>query len=103
MAGSSNQFTYQMGGTQIAVGASLALAVVPPAGCNGWIVSKFSGGTMSFVTAATLKAGGLGYVPQATEVVTSDGPALFFLASTSGATVVANVMFKFSAGYSLLA
>lgn len=98
MAGSSNQYSYLVGGTQVVVGASLASGFTLPVGCIGWAVSKFSGGTMSFVRAATLQAGGLGYVPQPTEVVTNDGPGVFFLASTSGATVIANILFKFSAG-----
>lgn len=97
MAGSSNQFSYQFGGTQIPVGASLALQVVPPRGCNGWILSYASGGTLSLVGAATLAPG---FVLGTTDLIVSDGPATFFLAGASGATAVARVIFKYSSGYS---
>lgn len=96
MAGSSNQYTYQVGGTQIVVGASLATGVTIPALCNGWRLGYMSGGTLSFVQAATLQAAGPGYVLSTTETVECEGPGKFFLAA-AGATAIAKVLFKFSA------
>jgi hypothetical protein len=97
MAGSANQFAYQFGVTQLTIGASLAIGVTLPRCCLGWQVGWLSGGTMSFVNAATLSPG---YIVGTTEVVCSDGPAQFFLGAASGTTAIARVIFKYSAGFS---
>lgn len=97
-AGSSNQYVYQVGATQIIVGASLATQCNPPKGAIAWSVGYLSGGTLSLVNAATLTAG---YVLGTTETVNCDGPGVFFLGAASGTTAIAKVLFKYSSGFSL--
>lgn len=99
MAGSSNQFVYQIGATQLTIGASLAIGVTLPRGCNGWQVGWLSGGTLSIVNAATLNPG---YILGTSEVVSSVGPAVFFLGAASGSTTIARMLFTYSAGFSQL-
>ncbi len=97
MAGSSNQYSYQFGGTQIVIGASLAVQVNPPPKCNGWVVGYLSGGTLALVGAATLAPG---YILGTTDQIACEGPATFFLGAASGTTAVARVIFKYASGFS---
>jgi hypothetical protein len=100
MAGSSNQFCYGLAATLIPVPVALtATPVYPPAGCNGFFLKYQSGGTLAIVNALSGITAVNGYVLGATEQISVDGPAVFFL-NAAGSTSVAAVMFKRSAGYS---
>ncbi len=101
MAGSSNQFTYQLGVTLFNVGSAVgALQVIPPRGCNGVYFGLMSGQTWAISNAAGMSIGN-SFVLSATERLNFDGPATFFLAA-GGATAVVGIGFKYSAGFSQL-
>lgn len=97
MAGSSNQYVYQVGVTQIVVGASLATQVLPPRCTTDVTLKLFSGTSLALVNGATTQ---VGYPLGSTEVVKFLGPATFFL-SAAGTTQIASVLWGFSSGYSL--
>lgn len=101
MAGSSNQFYYQIGATQLAVGLSQTIQVLPGRGQDGWVVSLISAGSSgtAFVQGASNVASQ--GVPVPTAPLRIDGPATFFLAS-AGSTGVVGLMPLYSAGFSSL-
>ncbi len=99
----SNPYVYQIGCSQVAVGASLRLQVTPPAGVIQTRVGWASGGTLALVQSASAVAGTLasaGYILGTTETVDVPGPATFFM-TAGGTTSVARVMWQYSAGFSL--
>jgi hypothetical protein len=98
-SGSSNQFSYLYGQTNITIGTGLTVQVFPPRTCNAVVFGWQSGGSLAIVNSIGATAG-TGFVLTTTERMSCDGPAGFFLAA-SGATAVAGVLFKYSAGYSL--
>jgi len=95
MAGSSNQFTYSLGATLMAIptGAT-ATIVIPPKGSNGYYLKYASGGSLAIVPGIGSSGTPLGYLI-GSETINIDGPATFFLQS-GGATAVAAIAFKFS-------
>ncbi len=101
MSGSSNQFTYQLGVTQITIGTNVVTQILPPRGTNGVYFGWQSGGSLAIMNGAGSSGNLGGFVLGTTERVNLDGPATFFL-SASGATSVAGIVFKYSAGFSLL-
>lgn len=107
MAGSSQQFAYGMGATQvnIGVGGAANVLIKPPIYTNGVFFKYLSGGSLSIVSngisGSPGASGALGYILSTTEVVNIDGPAMFFLAA-SGTTAVAEVVFRYSGGMSLM-
>ena len=99
MAGSSNQFTYGLGVTQLAVPTgTTGVMVIPPAYCNGVELGWYSGGSLS-ITNQWSQGASAGWVLGTTERKLYDGPVKFFLNAT-GATSVAQIIFKMSSGYS---
>ncbi|MES1986993.1 MAG: hypothetical protein V4440_03010 [Pseudomonadota bacterium] len=100
MAGSSNQYGYQIGQTLVPVGLSAPIQVIPPRTAIAMVLSWGSGGTLLLVNSLGASAGN-GSALSTTERLVFDGPATFFLAA-SGTTSIANVWFKFSSGYSSL-
>ncbi len=101
MAGSSNQFTYQLGMTLFNVGSGVgALQIVPPRGCNGVYFGLASGQTWAISNSTGMSIGN-SFVLSATERLNFDGPATFFLAA-GGATAVIGLVWKYSAGFSQL-
>ena len=101
MAGSSNQFSYQLGATQFIVGSGVgALQVVPPRGTNGLWFGPMSGQTYAISNQAGASIGN-SFVLNATDRISINGPATFFLAA-GGATAIFGIVFEYSAGYSQL-
>ena len=101
MAGSSNQYCYGMQATLLTIGnGATTLQVSPPAHCNGHILRWQSGGSLAIVNQSGMTAA-QGYILGTTEQIITTGPAQFFLAA-GGATSVAQVIWKLSAGYSQL-
>lgn len=100
MAGSSNQFVYQLGQTLIPVGLSATVQVIPPRGCNGIYFGWQSGGSLALSNQSGLSMGQC-YLLGTTERINVDGPATFFLVA-AGTTSMAGVVFKYSSGYSIL-
>jgi hypothetical protein len=97
---SGDQFVYGLAPTLIPVPVALtATAVIPPANCNGWFLKQHSGGTLAVVNAASGLTAAQGFILGASMTLEVTGPAAFFL-NAGGATAVAAVMFKRSAGYS---
>lgn len=100
---------YYLGATQIAMGplgASLFPTLVkPPEGCVGGLVQRISGNTLEILpsylankTISGATAGGLGFILGGSLAAYAfEGPAAFYLAAT-GATTIAGIMWKFSAG-----
>lgn len=101
MAGSSNQFTYNLGATSIAVPVgNTGIAVIPPAHCIGVFLRYNTGGTLAITN--QLAAGATtGMYVSAVDTISIDGPAQFFLNAT-GATAVAGIAWKLSSGISFL-
>ncbi len=102
MAGSSNQFVYQLGVTLLAIPALSVVQVIPPRTCIGSMFGYVSGGSLSIMNGAG-SSGGLGGImlgATTAAMINVDGPATFFLAAT-GATSVAGIVFKYSSGFSL--
>jgi hypothetical protein len=101
MAGSSQQFVYGLGVTQVPIVATVATRIIPPAGTNSSVVKYLSGGTLAVVNGGASGSLGmsaaLGYILSTTETVNVSGPASFFL-SAGGSTSVAQIMFGFSSG-----
>lgn len=96
MAGSSNQYTYSLGVTLLAVVAgATATLVVPPKGANGVEIKYASGGSLAIVPGIGSSGVPLGWQLTSTPEVI-DGPATFFL-NAGGATAVAAIKFKYSA------
>ncbi len=95
---SSNQWTYSLGATLMAIptGAT-ATIVVPPKGSHGYFLKYASGGSLAIVPGIGSSGTALGYVIGSTEVLSIDGPASFFL-QAGGATAIAGMLFKFSSG-----
>lgn len=103
---------YYMGATQIALaplGASVfPTRISPPDACIGGMVQRLSGGSLEIMpsylankTISGATAGGLGFVLGGSLLpVPFEGPAAFYLGA-SGATVVAGILWKFSAGSTL--
>lgn len=107
MAGSSQQFTYGFGVTQIAVGTGGAanVRISPPNYVNGMLLKYLSGGSLCIVSngisGSPGASGALGYILGTTEVVSTEGPASFFLAA-SGTTAIAQIAWKLSGGNSMM-
>lgn len=107
MAGSSQQFTYGFGVTQVPVGTGGAanVRIVPPQYANGMFLKYLSGGTLAIVSNGLSGSPGasaaLGYILSTTDVISIEGPASFFLAA-SGTTAIAQIAFKLSSGMSTL-
>ncbi len=105
MAGSSQQFQYGFGATQVNVGIGGAanVRITPPLYANGMFLKYGSGGSLAIVSnglsGSPGASGSLGYVLGTTEVMNIDGPACFFLAAV-GTTSVAQIAFKYSSGMS---
>lgn len=93
--------TYGLAPTLIAVPAGLTcVAVTPPHSCAGMFVKYQSGGTLAVMPNASGLTVTSGYLLLSGEQpLNIDGPAQFFLAA-GGATAVAAVMFKRTAGFS---
>lgn len=103
---------YFMGATQIAcpaLGASFwPVRVSPPDGCIGGLVQRISGGSLEIMpsylankTISGATAGNQGFLLGGSLVpIPFEGPAAFYLAAT-GATAVAGILWKFSAGSTL--
>lgn len=94
--------TYQLGATQIIVGTGISLIVqVNPDRCrNGGFFKRAigSGGTLAIVNGMGSTAAN-GYILGETEVVSFQGPALFFLAAM-GATVTVAFVPSYNMGFS---
>ncbi len=89
--------TYGMGGTQIPVGLSATVRVVPPLFCNGGFFKLVGGGTLAIVSGiSALPAAG--YLMGSGEAISMSGPASFYLAA-SGATATVHCVFTFSQGW----
>ncbi len=101
MAGSSNQFTYQLGVTQLTIGTNAVVQVLPPRGCNGVYFGWQSGGSLAIMSGAGTSGPLGGFLLGTTERVNLDGPATFFLGA-GGSTSIAGIAWKYSAGFSLL-
>ncbi len=101
MAGSSNQFTYNLGATVLTVptGAT-GIQVTPPAHCLGWLMSWNSGSTVAITNQLALGATTGFYIPTSNPI-SVDGPAQFFLVA-GGATSTVGIAWKLSSGISLL-
>lgn len=93
-----NQNTKVIGGTQIVVGLSAIVQVTSEAYVNGWTIKKFSGGSLTIVSATTSTIG-TGYVVGDSEAINVDGPAMFYL-SAVGATVTVHALQSKSSGAS---
>ncbi len=105
MAGSSQQFIYALGATQVTIpagGGDANVLVSPPAYCNYVRLAYQSGGSLSIVSnglsGSPGASGALGFVLSTTEIPI-DGPARFYLAAT-GSTSVAKIVWGFSSGFS---
>lgn len=94
---SSDLRTYGLFPTLMAIGTSLSAQVTPPAKCAGMFLKYASGASLAVVGASGV-AVSAGYVLGSTDI-SIDGPATFYM-SAGGATAVASIMFKMSAGYS---
>lgn len=98
-AGSSNQFVYGLGTTQVIVGTgNTGIPVIPPAHTLGVMFKYLSGGSL-WITNQLAQVGASGYL-MSTADYSIDGPAQFFLNAT-GATSIACIAWKYSAGWSL--
>ncbi len=86
--------TYSMGATLMNIGTGITqvVQIVPAAGTNGGFfkLAVGSGGTLSIVSGAGVSANA-GYILGATEVVSFEGPALFWLAAMGATATVAYV------------
>lgn len=91
--------TYNMGATQLTVGLSICVQVVPDRHVIGYQFKRQSGGTLAIVQGQSMLTTS-GYILDATEIVTVYGPASFFLAAAGTASVV-GIVFKYSQGFSL--
>lgn len=97
---SSDQPTYAMGATQLAIGITYttgAIRITPPQYCNGWILKSLSGGSLAIVQGISNIAS-QGYLLGSGEAISAGGPAVFYLAA-QGATAVAGCIFTYSQGY----
>ena len=100
MGRESDIFGLAGGRLHIPVGATLATLMEPIAGQISWVVKYLSGGTLEILGAtlptagSTLSAGdlstlsGTGYLMGTSEALSIDGPARFYLSSTSATTVI---------------
>src|SRR6185503_14570187 len=100
MAGSSNQFTYQLGSTLVSIGTNGVSQILPPRGCNGVYFGWQSGGSLAIMNGPGNSGTLGGYLMGTSEHITIDGPATFFLGA-AGSTAVCAIVFKYSAGFSL--
>lgn len=100
MAGSSNQYAYQLGATLVTVATgATATQISPPRCTNGIYFGYQSGGSLAIVNAQGQTCA-QGYLMGTTEHITIEGPSTFFLAA-GGSTAIAAIVFKYSAGFSL--
>lgn len=99
MAFGSNQQVFQLGVTLIPIPTGPAIQVIPPRTCIGYYFGMNSGQTWAISNQVGASIGN-SFVLTATERLTVDGPANFFIAA-GGATMVLGVVFRFSTGYSL--
>jgi len=99
VAGSSNQYVYQLGSTLLAVPTGPAVQVTVPRGTNGVYFGLQSGQTLAIANQIGASIGN-SYVMGPTERMNIDGPATFFLAA-GGATAVVGIVWKYSSGYSI--
>ncbi len=110
----SQQNVYAVGSTQIAVGLSALIRIIPPAYAIATTIKIASGSGTLWVTPAPAlglgasltgtAAGSMitgGYFLGALEVFNVGGPAKFYL-SASGATVTAALIFGFTDGQQLI-
>lgn len=94
--------TYALAPTLIAIPvAATSVAITPPANCAGFYLKSQGGGTLALVLhasgAGASAANGYNFVGN--EVMDVKGPAQFFL-NAGGATAVAAIVFKRTAGFS---
>lgn len=88
--------TYLLGSTVMTVGLSGAVAFIPPSGCNGGFFKINAGGGTLYLASSFSQAPGASLYPVgATEVISFEGPARFFLAA-AGATMSVSVGLKYS-------
>jgi len=101
MAGSSNQFTYNLGATVVTIptGAT-GIQIIPPAHCLGWFLSWNSGSTIA-ITNQLNQGATCGFYISTTTPLSVQGPAQFFLIA-GGATSTAGIAWKYSHGISQL-
>lgn len=101
MAGSSNQFVYNLGSTVITVptGAT-GVAIVPPNHCMGFFLSVNSGSTVA-ITNQLAQGATTGFYLSTTNPLSVDGPAQFFMVA-GGATSTVGIAWKYSYGISVL-
>lgn len=95
---SSDLPTYGMGATQIAVGLSATVRVIPPSGCNGGFFKIHSGGGTLAIVNGFSSVVTSGYWLNSGEAISMSGPSAFYLAA-AGATMVAATVFTYSQGY----
>lgn len=96
MAGSSNQWAYGLGSTNVAIIAGATGQLIsPPRACNGFMLKYISGGSLAIVPGIGSSGTPLGWLVQ--EVINIDGPATFFM-NAGGATAVAQIIWKYSSG-----
>lgn len=96
-----------LGATRISVGLSAIIKVAGQAGQGQGYFKIFSGGgTLEIVqpppalTGSSAAGWAAGYPVGASEIMTTNGPAAFYLAAT-GATMVVAYCTQYTAGYSL--
>lgn len=95
---SSDLPTYGMGSTQLSIGLSATVRVVPQAGQNGGFFKILSGGgTLAIVNGISSIASG-GYIIASGEAISFSGPGVFYLAA-AGATMTVGLCTNFSQGY----
>ena len=88
--------TFRMGSTLMVVGLSNAISFDPPPACNGGFFKINSGsGTLYVASSFSQIVGATMYPVGATEVISFEGPARFFLGAAS-ATMIVSVGLRFS-------
>ncbi len=96
--------TFQLGATNLVIGTGITQVaqIFPGRGVNGGFfkIAPGSGGTLALVQGLG-SSHSSGYILGASEVVSFQGPATFFLAA-SGATATVSFVLSYNAGYSLL-
>lgn len=84
---SSDLPSYGIGATQIPVGLSATVTVLPSAHQNGGFFKILSGGGTLAIVSGISAVASSGYFVGAGEAISISGPAIFYLAAT-GATMV---------------
>jgi hypothetical protein len=97
---SGNSRAYLIGVSQIVVGLSATVKVVPRAGVlSGFIHNEGGGGTLALVNGISGIAS-QGMKIGANQLIQLEGPATFYLAA-AGATMTASFVMRYSAGATL--